>query len=132
MRQFRRQLWLSSISGLFACVLLSALAAWLVTSNTLRPPLPHDLVTLLLVIVLGGFSVAEIPLMIFAMRRLVSEGLENRGVVLALNALYVGFAAVYGVPVLLLTGGIGWGLALCSLGLVRFATSLVLIDGTVS
>jgi hypothetical protein len=90
------------------------------------------LVTLLLVIVLGGFSVAEIPVMIFAMRRLVSEGLENRGVVLALNALYVAFAAVYGVPVLLITGSIGWGLALCSLGLVRFVTSLVFIDGTVS
>lgn len=132
MRQFRRHLWLSSISGLFACGLLSALAAWLVTSHTLRPPLPNDLVTLLLVIVLGGFSVAEIPVMIFAMRRLVSEGLENRGVVLALNALYVAFAAVYGVPVLLITGSIGWGLALCSLGLVRFVTSLVFIDGTVS
>lgn len=129
--QFRRQLLLSSMGGLLACGLLSALAAWLVMSGALEPPLPHELVTLLLVIVLGGFSVAEIPLMIFAMRRLNSEGPENAGIVLALNALYVAFAAVYGVPVLLLTGSIGWGLALCALGLVRFATSLAFIDGSV-
>jgi hypothetical protein len=80
-----------------------------------------------MVIVFGGFSIAEIPMMIFAMRQLAAERLENRGVVLGLNALYVFFAAVYGVPVLLLTGNIGWGLALCGLGLVRFVTSLAFV-----
>ncbi len=127
MSWFRRRLWLSGTTGLLACGLLTAIAMWLVTSGTLRPPLPHQAVTLLLVLVFGAFSVAEIPMMIFAMRRLVVERTENRGIVLGLNALYVFFAAVYGVPVLLLTGNVGWGLALCGLGLLRFATSLAFV-----
>jgi hypothetical protein len=79
------------------------------------------------VIVFGVFAVAEIPMMIFAMRRLAAERMENRGVVLGLNGLYVFFAAVYGVPVLLLTGSVGWGLTLCGLGLVRFGASLAFV-----
>jgi ABC-type glycerol-3-phosphate transport system permease component len=98
-----------------------------VVSGTLEPPLPYLAVTLLVVVVFGAFSVAEIPMMIFAMRRLAIEREENRGVVLGLNALYVFFAAVYGVPVLLLTGSVGWGLTLCGLGLVRFAASLAFV-----
>lgn len=127
MSRFRRHLLQSGTVGLLACGLLAAGATWLVTSGTLEPPLPHQAVTLLVVIVFGAFSIAEIPIMVFAMRRLAAERKENRGVVLGLDALYVFFAAVYGVPVLLLTGSVGWGLALCGLALVRFATSLAFI-----
>ena len=127
MSWFRRRLWLSGTGGLLACGLLTAIAMWLVISGTLEPPLPHQAVTLLLVVVFGAFSVAEIPMMIFALRRLAAERTENHGIVLGLNALYVFFAAVYGVPVLLLTGSVGWGLALCGLGLLRFATGLAFV-----
>lgn len=127
MSRFRRQLLGSGTAGLLACGLLAAAATWLVTSGTLEPPLPHQAVTLLVVMVFGAFSIAEIPMMVFAMRRLAVERKENRGVVLGLNALYVFFAAVYGVPVLLLTGSVGWGLALCGLGLVRFAAGLAFV-----
>jgi hypothetical protein len=65
--------------------------------------------------------------MVFTMRRLVAERPDNQGVVMGLNALYVFFAAVYGAPVLLLTGSITWGLTLCALGLVRFIASLVFV-----
>jgi hypothetical protein len=61
------------------------------------------------------------------MRRLATERPDNRGVVMGLNALYVFFAAVYGLPVLLLTGSVAWGLALCALGLVRFVASLLFV-----
>ena len=50
-----------------------------------------------------------------------------------LNALFVfspyrhGVAAVYGAPVLLLTGDLGWGLALCGLGLLRFVASQLFV-----
>jgi hypothetical protein len=115
------------MGGLLACGLLAATATWLVTLGTLKPPLPHQAVTLLLVVVFGAFSIAEIPMMIFALRRLAAERMENQGAVLGLNALYVFFAAVYAVPVLLLTGSVGWGLALCGLGLVRFLTSLAFV-----
>jgi len=84
-------------------------------------------VTMLFVLILGGFSLAEIPMMIFALRRLAIERPGNKGVVMGLNALYVSFAVVYGVPVLRITGNIEGGLALCALGIVRFVTSLVYV-----
>ena len=46
---------------------------------------------------------------------------------LGLNAVFVFFAAVYGVPVLLLTGSMVWGLVLCALGLARLAASLFFV-----
>ena len=97
------------------------------SNGTIPVLLPYPSVTLLLALVFGGFSLAEIPVMVFALRRLLIERQGNRGVVLALNALYVFFAAVYGLPVLLLTGSLGWGLALCGLGAVRLASSLLFL-----
>jgi len=127
--RFRRHLLLSGLGGMLACGLLLAVSMWLVSTDTLKPPLPFPVVTLLVVIVFGAFSLAEIPMMIFAMRRLALERPENHGVVFGINALFVFSAAIYGVPVLLLTGSTGWGLALCALGLVRLATSLAFIHG---
>jgi cytochrome b subunit of formate dehydrogenase len=66
-------------------------------------------------------------MMVFTMRRLVAERPNNRTFVLGLNTVYVFFAAVYGVPVLLLTGNLVWGLVLCALGLVRLAVSSLLV-----
>jgi hypothetical protein len=82
-----------------------------------------------MVIIFGAFSLAEIPMMVMVMRRLGVERPGNLGIVWGLNSLYVFFAAVYGLPVLLVTGSLGWGLALCALGLVRFATSLAFVRG---
>ena len=128
MSRFRRNLMLAGIAGLLAGLLLAVVSTWLVTSGILSPPLPYRSVALLLVVVVGGFSLAEIPIMIFTMRRLSAESTDNHRVVAGLNALYVLFAAVYGVPVSLLTGSMGWGLALCALSLVRFITSLAFVQ----
>ena len=65
--------------------------------------------------------------MVFAMRRLLGERRGNYRFVLGLNAFYVFFAAVYGAPVLLLTGSLGWGLALSGLGVVRLMASLLFV-----
>jgi hypothetical protein len=127
MSKFHRYLLLSGLAGLLACALLSSVAAWLVTNETVKPLLSFPVATLLFALVFGAFSLAEIPMMVFAMRRLLAERRENYGVVLGLNTLYVFFAAVYGVPVLLLTGSIGWGLALCSLALIRFVASFIFV-----
>lgn len=128
--RFSRGLLLSGLGGLLACGLAVAGSVWLIESAILVPPLPHSLITLLLLIIFGGFSLAEIPLMVFALRRLSAERPENLGFVWGLDGLYVFFAAVYGVPVLLITGNMGWGLALCGLSLVRFATSLLFVKET--
>jgi hypothetical protein len=128
--RFSRSLLLSGWGGLLACGLAVAVSVWLVESAILAPPLPHPLISLLLIIILGGFSLAEIPLMVIALRRLAAERSDNLGFIWGLNGLYVFFAAVYGVPVLLITGNVSWGLALCGLSVVRFATSLLIVRET--
>ena len=129
MSRFRRNLLLTGLGGLLVCLLLAAVSAWLVRSQTVQPLLPYPTVAVLSALTLGLFSLAEIPMMVFAMRRLVEERADNRAVVLGLNLLYVSFAGVYGAPVILLTGHIGWGSALCALGIVRLGTSLAFVRG---
>ncbi len=127
MTRFRLNLLLAGLGGLLVGGLLAAISVWLVSSGIFRPPLSHPAVTLISVLIFGGFSLAEIPMMVFAMRRLILERPGNYRVVMGLNVLYVLFAAVYGVPVFLLAGSITWGLILSSLGLIRFVTSLVFV-----
>jgi hypothetical protein len=117
----------AGLGGLLVGGLLAAISAWLISSGIVRPPLTHPAVTLLTVLIFGGFSLAEIPMMVFAMRRLIFERHGNYRIVMGLNALYVLFAGVYSVPVFLLAGSMTWGLILCSLGLVRFVTSMVFV-----
>lgn len=127
MGRFRRNLLIAGTGGLLASFVLAAISTWAVVGGILTPPLPYRPVALLLLILLGGFSIAEIPVMIFAMRRLSAEHTDNRRVVAGLNTLYVFFAAVYGAPAILVTGSVGWGLALCALSVVRFVTSFVYV-----
>jgi hypothetical protein len=124
---FRRNLLLSGLAGLLSSGLLTVVAVWLITANIIQILLPYPAVALLLALVFGGFSVAEIPMMIFVMRRLIVERRGNDRIVLGLNALFVFFAAVYGAPVLLLTGSLGWGLALCGLAIIRLLGSLLFV-----
>lgn len=125
MSRFRRNLLLSGLMGLLVSGLLAAIAVWLVTGDVLTPLLPYPIATLLFAIILAGFSLAEIPIMVLAMRRLAIERGGNQRAVLTLNALYVSFASVYGVPIILLTGSTGWGLAISALAFVRFVSSLL-------
>lgn len=127
MSPFRARLLASGLAGLLLAALATAVAAGLVHAGAVQPPFSWLPLTLLMVLILGGFSVAEIPLMVFALRRLVAERRGNDVAVVALNGLYVFFAVVYGLPVLLLTGDLVWGLFLCALSLVRFATSQLLV-----
>ena len=127
MTRFRRRLLLSGLAGLTANAALAALATWLIASSSVRAPLPYPLVTLIAAVALGGLSLAEIPMMVLAIRHLVAGRSNNQALALGLNAVFVFFAAVYGVPVIMLTGGLGWGLALCALGLARLAASLLFV-----
>jgi MFS family permease len=127
MNRFRRRLLVSGLVGLLACASLAALAAWLVTSGGVQAPLPYPAMTWFLALIFGGISLAEIPMMVFAMRRLLVERKGNYGIVLGLNALFVFFAAVYGAPVLLFTASLAWGLSLCALGIVRFLSGLLFL-----
>ena len=127
MTRFRRRLLLSGLAGLTANAALATLATWLIAGGPVKAPLPYPLVTLIAAVVLGGLSLAEIPMMVLAIRHLVAVKSNNQTLALGLNAVFVFFAAIYGVPVLLLTGSLVWGLALCALGLARLAASLLFI-----
>jgi hypothetical protein len=132
MGRFRRNLILAGIAGLLASACLVGISFWLVTSEIVTPPFPYGLVELLLTIVLGGFSVAEIPIMVFAMQSLLVGSAGNKGIATWLNGLYVFFAAVYSVPVSLLTGNVDYTLALSALSIVRFASSLAFVRESAS
>jgi len=125
MTTFRRRLVLSGLAGLTANAALAAFATWLIAKGLVKAPLPYPLVTLVAVAALGGLSLAEIPLMVVAIRHLAAQRSNNQALALGLNGVFVFFAAVYGVPVLLVTGSLGWGLALCALGLARLLAGLL-------
>jgi hypothetical protein len=125
--RLRRNLLLSGLLGLLISGLLVITAVWIVERGILLPLLPYPIAILLFAVILAGFSLAEIPVMVFAMRRLAIERGGNQGALFSLNALYVSFASVYGVPIVLLTGSTGWGLAISALALVRFVSSLLFV-----
>jgi hypothetical protein len=128
MNHFRRNMLISGFAGLLACLLLAAFSAWLVTGGQVKPPLPPFLpLTLVLVVILGGFSLLEVPLMVYALRRLAIERQANQKAIVGMNTLYVAFAAAYGLPILFITGDLPWSLALCSLSLVRFVSTLLFV-----
>jgi hypothetical protein len=127
MAPLRRRLLWSGLVGLCLDALLATFATLVVVTGLLMPPLPQPLFVLLAVVVLGGLSLVEIPLMVFALRHLAAGQRGNRRLLPALNALYVFFAGVYGAPVLLITGNLVWGWILCGLGLIRLATTLLLV-----
>ena len=127
MNRFQRDMLFSGLIGLAACAAVGVAATWLVASGIVPVLLPFPAVTFLLVLILGAFSLAEIPVMVFAMRRLVVERSGNKRAVIGLNALYVWFASVYAIPVLLLSGSLAWGLLLCGLGIVRLIASLLFV-----
>lgn len=123
-RCFRRHLLLSGLLGLLACAGLVALCLAIARSGRTPSLLStFPLIVALLALMMGAFSIAEIPLMVFAMRRLAIERRGNLKLVLGLNALFVFFAGVYAVPVLLLASSPGWGLALAALALIRLGAS---------
>jgi hypothetical protein len=129
MDSLRLRLLVTGGLGLLICAGLASLAGGLVASGLIEPPLPYRPLTIALVVILGGFSLAEVPLMVYTLRRLAMERSANQAAVLGLHALYVCFAGVYGAPVPLLTGNLTWGLILSSLAVPRLVASLLFVRG---
>lgn len=117
----------SGLAGLACAALLTTVGAWLVSAGRVNPPFEHPMFALLFAIVFGGVSLVEVPLMVFAMRRLLAERPMNRRMVTGLNAVYVLFAAVYALPVFLFTGSLAWGWILSAFALLRLAASLIFV-----
>lgn len=80
---------------------------------------------------LAFFSIVEIPVMIFGIRRIAtSVNPKAKYVALLTNAGYVFFGAVYAVPFILLTGRMGLGTALAAFSLIRFVTAIAFLPST--
>jgi hypothetical protein len=78
------------------------------------------------------FSLAEIPVMIFALRRMqTSANPRARYVVWVTNFGYTLFAAIYAAPFILLAGysrlTLIAGVLMSALGLIRFLTAIIFV-----
>jgi len=77
---------------------------------------------------LAFFSIVEIPLMVYAIRRVgASANPKARYIAQLTNAGYVFFAAVYAAPFILLTGELWFGAALAMLSLVRLIAAIIFL-----
>ncbi len=122
----RNRLILTGLAGLAGAVILTALCLFLVIWDIIPVLMTRPVFAWGLFLFLLAFSVAEIPVMIFGIRRITaSANPRAKYVALLVIAGYVFFAAVYAAPFILLTGWLGLGVALAALSLVRFITALV-------
>jgi hypothetical protein len=117
----------SGLIGLAANAILALTAAFLIWFKVIPVLLkgwPGWIVFAFLLVI----SLAEIPLMVFGLSKIAAGG-DRRAVriVAVTNALFVFFAAIYGAPVILLTGRVAAGLALCALGLLRLLSALAFV-----
>jgi hypothetical protein len=123
----RSSLFLSGALGVAGGAVLTGVALFLWRRYVVSPLVSGVGVWLLLGFLLF-FSLAEIPLMIFGLRRLADSASGVRLAILT-NAAFTFFAAVYAAPFLLLTGRVKIGLALASLCLFRLASALSFVPG---
>jgi len=120
-----KRFWLwTGLVGLAANAAL--LAAVVAAHGVLRwPAVARDGAGLAVALFFLCVSFAEIPLMVYGLRKLAADRKgSSRLLCGATNAFYVFFAAVYAAIVWALTGWWAAGLGLSALGLVRLASSV--------
>jgi hypothetical protein len=124
----RNRIVLTGLIGLAGAVILTAFCLLLMVWQTIPVLVANPIYVWALLLFLLAFSVAEIPVMIFGIRR-IAESANPRAkyVALLLNSGYVFFGAVYAAPFILLTGRLGLGTALAALSLVRFASAIIFL-----
>jgi hypothetical protein len=147
MGDLRAKLIASGLLGLGGCVSLAALAAYAITGGMwsglgwgwlawIAYLFPMDaealasflhrwgwMATWIAYLFLLTIALAEIPLMIIALRRMAAEGAA--WLLLIVNAVYVFFPAVYGLPLILATGTLPAGLSICALSPLRLVAALL-------
>ncbi len=122
----RNSVILTGLVGLVGAVILTALCLFVMATELLPALVTRPLYGWGLFLFLLVFSVAEIPVMIFGIRRIAtSANPRAKYVALLVNAGYVFFAAVYAVPFILLTGWLGLGTVLAALSFIRFISAII-------
>lgn len=130
----RSSIILSGILGLLGTIILTTVAIFLASSGRVPILIESPFFTWALFLFLLLISLAEIPVMIYSMRRIIDGGHpKTKYIVLLTNFGYVLFAGVYAVPFILLTGKstleLAAGVLLGALGFVRFISAVILIPG---
>jgi hypothetical protein len=130
----RTSLLFTGLLGLAGGLVLTAFCLFVMLSGWIPPLVRDPFYVWLLFLFLLFFSVAEIPVMIVAMRRMAaSPNPKAKYVVMVANAGYTLFAGVYAAPFILLAGHampeLAAGALMSALGLVRFITAILFIPG---
>ncbi len=128
----RNSLISTGLTGLIGAIIITALSLFIVIGSWVSPLLSQPLYVWGLFLFLLFFSVAEIPVMIYAMRRLAaSPNPRAKYVVMLTNTGYTLFAGVYAVPFILLAGQssleLTSGALLGALTFIRFISAITFI-----
>jgi hypothetical protein len=122
----------TGLVGVIGAIFLTAVCLFLVSADLITPPLSRRDYVLMLFLFLLFFSLLEIPLMVFSLRRMLdSVNPKAKYVAMFTNAAYTFFAAVYAAPFILLAGDstpkLVIGMGLSALSLVRFISTVVFL-----
>ncbi|MCB0208285.1 MAG: hypothetical protein KDJ52_03080 [Anaerolineae bacterium] len=122
----------TGLMGLVGAIVVIGMSLSIVVSNWIPILLTRPIIIWTLFLVLLFFSVAEIPLMVYSMRRIAASTNPKAGyLVLLTNTGYTFFAGVYAAPFILLAGRstleLVAGVLLGSLAFVRFISTLIFL-----
>jgi hypothetical protein len=128
----RNNLLLTGVAGLVLGLIVTALSLFVMISGWLPALVSRPLYIWGIFLFLLFFSLAEIPVMIFGMRKMIASiNPKAKYVVLLTNAGYTFFASVYALPFILLAGQsvleLAAGALLSALGVIRFITAMLFL-----
>jgi len=124
----RRNILITGLIGLVGAVFLTALCLFVMANEWLPVLIDDTSLAWGIFLFLTFFSVAEIPLMVYGIRRIgESAQASARYIALVATAGYCFFGAIYAAPFILLTGGLTLGAVLASLSFARFVSAVVFI-----
>ncbi len=117
----RRQ-WI--LPGIVALLIAAGLYAGASAVAGILPALVQGLAAVVVFLFLLGISLAEIPVMLFGLRRMAHSATTPGWMLIATYFIYVTFGAVYASVFALLTTQVVWGLVLVALCLARFVSGM--------
>jgi uncharacterized membrane protein YdfJ with MMPL/SSD domain len=124
----RRRLALTGLVGVALGVALTGGAVWFLGQPGWFPLITNRYGIWLFAGFVLLFSLAEIPLMVFSLRQMVSSPSGER-LAVWITAAFVFFATFYAAPFTVLTGRVGAGVALAALCLLRLVSALLFVPG---
>jgi hypothetical protein len=123
------RLVLPGLTGLGAGAALTAAVVWLTASGRVPRVVSPGWGTWALLGFVLLFSLAEMPMMVFALRRMADSAPTRAAsrIGIVASAAFVFFAAFYAAPFIVLTGQLAAGVALAGLCLARLVCVLIFV-----